>query len=218
VIGLCGYFFWKTVNKFHGMLDVMIRETLLAHEITPEHCEDIDIIERLERNKMVSEVKISDTSPFAGRTIGGTKVRTLTGATILFILRGGNLVDPEPTIRIEIGDVLILLGTEDARDNAEHYLQHKKGEIDIIGRMERNKMVREVKIPDASPFVGKTIGDTRLKTLTGATILFVLRGGNLIDPEPTIRIEIGDVLILLGTEDARDNAEHYLRSENGKSD
>ena len=218
VIGLCGYFFWKTVNKFHGMLDVMIRETLLAHEITPEHCEDIDIIERLERNKMVSEVKISDTSPFAGRTIGGTKVRTLTGATILFILRGGNLVDPEPTIRIEIGDVLILLGTEDARDNAEHYLQHKKGEIDIIGRMERNKMVREVKIPDASPFVGKTIGDTRLKTLTGATILFILRGGNLIDPEPTIRIEIGDVLILLGTEDARDNAEHYLRSENGKSD
>lgn len=122
VIGLCGYFFWKTVNKFHSMLDVMIRETLLAHDITPEHHEDIDIIERLERNKMVSEVKISETSPFAGKTIGDTRLRTLTGATILFIVRGGNLIDPEPTIRIEIGDILILLGTEEARNYAQTYL------------------------------------------------------------------------------------------------
>jgi CPA2 family monovalent cation:H+ antiporter-2 len=119
VIGVCGYFFWKTVNKFHGMLDVMIRETLLAQDITPEHCEDIDIIERLERDKMVSEVKISDTSPFAGKTIGDTRLRTLTGATILFIFRRRNLIDPEPITRIEIGDILILLGTNEARYSAE---------------------------------------------------------------------------------------------------
>jgi CPA2 family monovalent cation:H+ antiporter-2 len=218
VIGICGYFFWKTVNKFHGMLDVMIRETLLAHDITPEHCEDIDIIERLERNKMVSEVKIPDASAFVGKTIGGTRVRTLTGATILFIARGGHLVDPEPTTRIERGDGLILLGSEEARENAEHYLQHKKGGMDIIERLERNNMVSEVKIPDGSPFIGKTIGDTRLRTLTGATILFIARGGHLIDPEPTTRIERGDGLILLGSEEVRDNAEHYLRSENGKPD
>lgn len=53
VIGLCGYFLWKTVNKFHDMLDVMIRESILARDITLEH-EDIDIIERLERNNMVA--------------------------------------------------------------------------------------------------------------------------------------------------------------------
>jgi K+/H+ antiporter YhaU regulatory subunit KhtT len=218
VIGVCGYFFWKTVNKFHGVLDVMIRETLLARDIIPEHCEDIDIIERLERNKMVSEVKISDTSPFVGKTIGATRLRTLTGATILFILQGGNLLDPEPTSQIEIGDVLILLGSDEARENAEHYLQHKKGGLGIIERLKRDRRVNEVKIHDASPFVGKTIGDTRLKTLTGATVLFILRGGNLIGSEPTTRIKAGDVLILLGTEDARDHAEHYLHSENGKSD
>jgi hypothetical protein len=68
VIGLCGYLFWKTVNRFHGMLDVLIRETLLAYDIT-EHG-DVDIIERLERDKMVSEVKISENSPFIGKTIG----------------------------------------------------------------------------------------------------------------------------------------------------
>jgi TrkA domain protein len=79
-------------------------------------------------------------------------------------------------------------------------------------------MVSEVKIPDGSPFIGKTIGDTRLRTLTGATILFIARGGNLVDPEPTTRIERGDGLILLGSEEARNNAERYIRSESGKSD
>ncbi|MBE0516445.1 MAG: hypothetical protein IBX41_03500, partial [Methanophagales archaeon] len=120
VIGLCGYFLWKTVNKFHDMLDVMIRGTLLAYDIT-EH-EDIDIIERLERDKMVSEVKISDTSPCIGTTIGDTRLRTRTGATILFILRRENLIDPEPAVRIESGDVLIVLGTDEARYNAQTYL------------------------------------------------------------------------------------------------
>jgi|GEM_PF-296706 len=217
VIGICGYFFWKTVNKFHGMLDVLIRETLLAHDIIPEHCGGIDIIERLERNKMVSEVKIYNISPSAGKTIGDTRLRTITGATILFILRGGNLLDSAPTTRIESGDTLILLGSDEARENAEHYLQHKKGGLGIIEQLKRNRRVSEVKISDTSPFAGKTIGDTRLRTHTGATILFILRSGNLIAPEPTTRIESGDTLILLGTEDARDHAEHYLHSENGKS-
>lgn len=121
VIGLCGYFFWKTVNKFHSMLDVVIRETILARDITLEH-EDTDIIESLERNKMVSKVKISEKSLFVGKTITDTRLRTLTGATILFIARRGKLIDPIPTTQIEIGDVLILLGTEEARENAQIYL------------------------------------------------------------------------------------------------
>ncbi|HID20494.1 MAG TPA: hypothetical protein EYP28_06130 [Methanophagales archaeon] len=121
VIGFCGYFLWKTVNKFHSMLDVIIRETILARDITLEH-EDIDIIESLERKDMTIKVKISEESPFAGKTIADTRLRTLTGASILFIVRHGNLIDPEPDIQIEIGDVLILLGTDEARENAQKYL------------------------------------------------------------------------------------------------
>jgi len=68
----------------------------------------------------------------------------------------------------------------------------------------------KVKISEESPFAGKTIADTRLRTLTGASILFIVRHGNLIDPEPDIQIEIGDVLILLGTDEARENAQKYL--------
>ena len=65
------------------MLDVMIRETILARNITREH-EDFDILESLERNNMVSKVKTSEESPFVGKTIADTRLRTLTGATILF--------------------------------------------------------------------------------------------------------------------------------------
>jgi len=103
------------------MLDVMIRETILARDITREH-EDFDIIEGLERNNMVSKVKTSEESPFVGKTIADTRLRTLTDATILFVARRGNFINPEPATQIEIGDVLILLGTGEAREYAQKYL------------------------------------------------------------------------------------------------
>ncbi len=128
VIGFCGYLFWRTVTKFHSMLEVMIRETLLARDITPEH-EELDIIERLERKKMVSKVEISEESPVVGKTVADTQLRTLTGATILFIARRGDLIDPLPTTQMGVGDVLILLGTGEAREKALTYLSERSDYI-----------------------------------------------------------------------------------------
>jgi len=49
-----------------------------------------------------------------------------------------------------------------------------------------------------------------LKVFSVFTILFVARRGNFINPEPATQIEIGDVLILLGTGEAREYAQKYL--------
>ena len=121
VVGLCGYFLWQTVMKFHNMVEVLICETLLAQDLPQEH-EDIDIFEHLERENRVSKIRISDGSSFIGKTVADTRLRTATGATVLFITRRGTLIDPLPTRSLEKNDVLILLGSEEARESALKYL------------------------------------------------------------------------------------------------
>jgi K+:H+ antiporter subunit KhtT len=51
-----------------------------------------------------------------------------------------------------------------------------------------------------SPFVGRTIGDARIRTRTGVSVVAVLRGENAIPaPGPELSLEPGDYLVVVGT-------------------
>lgn len=55
--------------------------------------------------------------------------------------------------------------------------------------------------PD-SPAVGRTIGEQRIRTVTGASIVAVLReSGPVPAPEPTFVLAAGDTLVAAGTAD-----------------
>jgi TrkA domain protein len=51
-----------------------------------------------------------------------------------------------------------------------------------------------------SPYVGRTIGDARVRTRTGVSIVAVLRGEHAVPaPGPELPIEAGDYLVVVGT-------------------
>jgi TrkA domain protein len=51
-----------------------------------------------------------------------------------------------------------------------------------------------------SPFVGRTIGDARIRTRTGVSVVAVLRGEIAIPaPGPEFHLEPGDYLVVVGT-------------------
>jgi TrkA domain protein len=88
------------------------------------------IMERLARLREQVEgitterVVLSETSPYAGRTLGDTRMRTRTGVSVVAILRDGEVVpSPSPAYPMEAGDKLILVGTNDGIANATHLLQ-----------------------------------------------------------------------------------------------
>ena len=61
----------------------------------------------------------------------------------------------------------------------------------------------EVPVPDDSPMIGRNIGSLHFWQQTGATIIAIRRGQNvLISPGPTAELYGGDVIILIGTTDA----------------
>lgn len=51
-----------------------------------------------------------------------------------------------------------------------------------------------------SPYAGRTIGDARLRTRTGVSVVAVLRGDQAIPaPGPDVVVEPGDYLVVVGT-------------------
>jgi K+:H+ antiporter subunit KhtT len=64
-----------------------------------------------------------------------------------------------------------------------------------------------------SPFQGKTIADTKARTRTGVSIVAVLRGEQAVPaPEPSFRLEAGDVVVVVGTTRGIEQLAVLLRS------
>lgn len=55
-------------------------------------------------------------------------------------------------------------------------------------------------IPAGSPYDGRPLGDTRARTRTGASIVAVVRGGEVIaSPRPDFTFTAGDIIVVVGT-------------------
>jgi len=55
---------------------------------------------------------VREDTPYAGRPMGEARIRTRTGVSVVAILRGDEAFPaPEPDLRIESGDYLVVVGT-----------------------------------------------------------------------------------------------------------
>ncbi|GAA2532740.1 cation:proton antiporter regulatory subunit [Pilimelia columellifera] len=102
--------------------------------------------------------------------------------------------DPESSVGT------LTLTAEEARTVAE--LLDLPVTIDHVVELERQlKGVEVIRFPIAadSPYVGRTIGDSRARTRTGAFIIAVGRDGQVLpSPGPEFRFEAGDTAVAVG--------------------
>ncbi|MCK8433543.1 cation:proton antiporter regulatory subunit [Streptomyces sp. D2-8] len=60
------------------------------------------------------QIQIDPGSPYAGRVLGDTRARTRTGASIVAIVRGEEVIaSPGPAQLLRAGDVLVVVGTRE---------------------------------------------------------------------------------------------------------
>ncbi|MBN2055351.1 cation:proton antiporter [bacterium] len=68
-----------------------------------------------------------------------------------------------------------------------------------------------VLVPAGSAIAGKTLGETEVRKITGASVVGVIRGGNLIiNPDALFRFETEDLAAILGTENARESFQRMV--------
>ena len=103
-----------TADEAAGLGSLLGGSRLVA-QLTAEH-RDIPGVN-------TEQVLIAPTSPFSGRTLGDTQLRTRTGASIVAILRSGAVLpSPTPDFGIRTGDVLVIVGTSDGLASASEIL------------------------------------------------------------------------------------------------
>jgi TrkA domain protein len=64
-----------------------------------------------------------------------------------------------------------------------------------------------------SPYAGRTIGDARIRSRTGVSVVAIVRGDDAVPaPEPDHRLESGDYLVVVGTARGVEEAVELLRA------
>lgn len=73
----------------------------------------------IEIDLVTEQIPVTGRSPYSGRTLGDTQVRSRTGASIVAVLRrSGAVPSPAPDFRFAIGDTLVVVGTREGVDAA----------------------------------------------------------------------------------------------------
>ena len=73
-----------------------------------------------------------------------------------------------------------------------------------------------VSVPATSRFVGQTLGDTRCRSVTGASVLALGRGDEIIAaPQPSQVLLAGDKLVIAGTRSGVAKARALLETRDG---
>ncbi|SUB53933.1 K(+)/H(+) antiporter subunit khtT [Nocardia brasiliensis] len=71
------------------------------------------------------QMAIAEESPYAGRTLGETAMRTRTKVSIVAVMRAGQLhPSPGPDFTFTTGDLLVVVGTPEGLDAAAKILTH----------------------------------------------------------------------------------------------
>lgn len=79
--------------------------------------------------------------------------------------------------------------------------------------LEASRRLEEIPVPEGSWVAGQTLASARLRNLTGATVIGVVRGGEeFYAPPPDFRLEAGDLLMVIGSESARARLAEILQS------
>ena len=64
-----------------------------------------------------------------------------------------------------------------------------------------------------SPFAGRAVGDTQMRSRTGVSVVAIVRGDDAMPaPGPEVRVESGDYLVVVGTARGIEEAVTLLRS------
>ncbi len=90
---------------------------------TPESARALDQLITAVRGVDITWHPLADGSPLAGSTLGATRLRSVTGASVVAIMQHGRVVaNPPPESMLDDGALLGLIGTADELDAAEALL------------------------------------------------------------------------------------------------
>jgi di/tricarboxylate transporter len=162
---------------------------------------EVPTISRLiSENIGLAEIHISDHSEFIGKTLVSAGFRQKFGVNVLAnrrrdLIRRTNLQNME----LEAGDVLLIEGKLDKLKTLSDQPGYRILGLDELRDYHLEDRLLFIDIPEGSALAGQTLAEAKLGSAYGITVLDIIRTGQeWLFPEPDMRLEEGDQLIVSG--------------------
>lgn len=188
---------------------------LIGRWLLPRHIETNEA-ETLELGKFVTELRVMADSPLLGSTVAEHKLGEKYGIYVLELLRGEeHLWDPREQ-QLQEGDVLLARGDWERVDEFR-----RRFKLEIASTLEFNGdaqkktdglILTEAVIAPGTRLVGQTVEEIGFRWKYDAALLALQRRGQILrDQLKNVRLQVGDILLLLADQPAT----RHLRHESG---
>lgn len=162
---------------------------------------EVPTISRLiSENIGLAEIHISEHSEFKGKTLVSAGFRQKFGVNVLAnrrrdLIRRTNLQNME----LEAGDILLIEGQLDKLESLSNQPGFRILSLDELRDYHLEDRLLFIDIPEGSALAGQTLAEAKLGSAYGITVLDIIRTGQeWLFPEPVMRLEAGDQLIVSG--------------------
>jgi K+/H+ antiporter YhaU regulatory subunit KhtT len=189
-----------TLRRFHAEVERSI--VSLSGELHESSHEALHLVEGSHAwGVSHREVTLPALAGGSQRTIGELRLRRLTGASIVAVLRGAtSRVNPQADFVLEPGDKVALIGDKVALTRAEEILVGR--DLGVEGG------ATEFVLDASSPVLGKAILEALPPGRVGATVLAIRRGTQSHRVVPAL--QAGDVVVVAGTDEEIQAAREIL--------
>ncbi|MEK9632947.1 MAG: SLC13 family permease, partial [Opitutae bacterium] len=180
---------------------------LFGRRLLPEREALSNIISDIDRKEFLTEAVVLEGSPLLGKKIGESEIASLSGVRVLDVVRKGKSAAPNVLeLVLAIGDRLVLScrpqGIIEARE-LEGVDLLSESQLGIEQISAKTGVMVEGIVGPSSSLISKTLSDASFRTRFNITILALhRRGKNLSDQIEAIKLQSGDSLLLLGTEES----------------
>jgi di/tricarboxylate transporter len=165
--------------------------------------------DQYELQERMNALRVPPDSPLVLKSIAEINVGTVTGLTVVAILRNGKtILAPDPSIRLNGNDVIIIEGRLDRLNEFRGWqkLQIEKNYSSASDIISKEMKYAEVTISDSASISGKTYYDIHFRKKFGINVFAIKEGnrfkqGNLASQV----INSGDVLLIRGKEEVLNN-------------
>ena len=206
-VALVGAFGWRHLERLYEGMERTLNELLNSEEdaLQPDD-RNKRLKERLPFGMDMEEVQIRPIDLAAYASLKSLSLREHTGATVLLVERGQQVVhNPHPDMVLLPHDRIILVGKRDQLDGAIPYLHR-------LARREAPIVREEMRIPASSPAVGRPFGALHLLEGTGALVGLVQKpNGRTLAPAPRVALEADDEIVVYGPEAGIERMRERLR-------
>jgi len=178
---------------------LVIGYVLFAQRLLPERKAPASIFENVKEYTV--EMLVEAGSPLDGKTIGAAGLRQLPGLYLVEIERDGRILSAvAPSEILNGNDRLVFVGMVDSMVDLQRIpgLKPATDQVFKLNADLEDHLLSEAVISNTSPVIGKTIRESRFRSIYNAAIIGVARDGQRIDRKiGDIRLRAGDTLLMI---------------------